>query len=59
MYMEKLAAGEYDSYEEYNILHALAKDEYEQECAKAEYEQECAKEEYLQELLMEKNQEEK
>ncbi len=50
MYMERLAAGEYDSYEEYNVLNALAKDEYEQE---------CAKEEYLQELLMEENQEEK
>ncbi len=42
MYQQMLSAGEYSSTAEYDILLALARDEYESEQAKEEYETEAA-----------------
>ena len=46
MYQQMLAAGEYNSAAEYDLLLALARDEYESEQAREEYEAEAAREEY-------------
>lgn len=46
MYRELLSDGAYDSYEEYNYIHAQAQ---------AEFEEEYAKEEYEKELLLKQN----
>ncbi len=45
MYQHMLATGEYNSATEYDILLALARDEYESEQAREEYEAEVAREE--------------
>ena len=42
MYQQMLAAGEYSSAAEYDILLALARDEYESEQAREEYEADAA-----------------
>ena len=41
-YRAQLENGDYANYSEYNILHALAKEEYEAEVAREEYEREMA-----------------
>ena len=41
MYGEILSLGDYNSYEEYSHIQALAREEYEEECAREEYEKEC------------------
>lgn len=45
MYQQMLAAGEYSSAAEYDILLALARDEFEAKVAREEYEKEAAQEE--------------
>lgn len=53
MYQEMLAAGMYDSAQEYDILLSAARDEFEEERAREQYEEECAKEQYEQDLAEE------
>lgn len=53
MYQEMLAAGMYDSAQEYDILLSTARDEFDEECAREQYEEECAKEQYEQDLAEE------
>ena len=57
MYQQMLAAGEYSSAAEYDILLALARDEYEAEQAREEYKEELAREEAYNHIVGEKEQE--
>ena len=41
-YRTMLTDGEYSNYQEYSIIHALAKEEYEKELAEEEYQKELA-----------------
>ena len=53
MYQGMLAAGMYDSAQEYDILLSAARDEFDEECAREQYEEECARKQYEQDLAEE------